>query len=221
MGRREAKQALFEQFARVAKAMSNPKRLEILDLLVQGERPVEALARSAGLGLTSTSAHLQTLKQANLVATRRDGTRIYYRLAAPDVLDLYARLQQVAAAHLADLTRARAHFLGPDDTEEVDREELWRRAQHGDVVVIDVRPREEYAGGHIPGAVSMPLDTLAARLSELPEDTEVVAYCRGAYCVLSYDAVRLLNSHGRRARRLRDGMLEWRLAELPVAAAQP
>jgi rhodanese-related sulfurtransferase/DNA-binding transcriptional ArsR family regulator len=220
VSRREAKDALFEQFARVGKALASPKRLEILDLLAQGERSVESLARSAGLGLTSASAHLQSLKQARLVSTRRAGTKVFYRLAGPDVADLYARLQQVASTHVADVATARSAYLGPDDTEEVGRDELWRRARSGEVVVLDVRPAEEYAGGHIPGAISIPLASLAERLAELPEDADVVAYCRGAYCVMSHDAVRLLASRGRRARRLVDGMLEWRLAELPVAAGE-
>lgn len=216
---REAKDALFDQFARVGKALASPKRLELLDLLAQGERPVEALARSASLGVTTTSAHLQSLKNARLVATRKEGTKVFYRLAGDDVAELYTRLQRVAETHLADVAVARQAFLGPEDTEEVGREELWRRAEQGEVVVIDVRPDEEYAGGHIPGAVSMPLGTLAARLAELPQDTEIVAYCRGAYCVMSYDAVRLLHANGRKARRLSDGMLEWRQADLPVAVA--
>lgn len=220
MTRREAKDALFEQFARVGKALSSPKRLEILDLLAQGERSVDVLARSAGLGLTSASAHLQSLKQARLVTTRKEGTKIFYRLTGPDVVDLYARLQQVADTHVTDVAAARSAFLGPNDTEEVDRDELWRRAQSGEVVVLDVRPEEEYTGGHIPGAVSIPLESLAERLAELPADAEVVAYCRGAYCVLSYDAVRLLTANGRKARRLSDGMIEWRLADLPIAAGQ-
>lgn len=220
MTRREAKDALFEQFARVGKALSSPKRLEILDLLAQRERSVETLARSAGLSVTSTSAHLQSLKQARLVTTRKEGTKVFYRLTGPDVVDLYARLQQVADAHVTDVAAARSAFLGPDDTEELDRDELWRRAQSGEVVVLDVRPEEEYAGGHIPGAVSIPLESLAERLAELPPDAEVVAYCRGAYCVMSYDAVRLLTAHGRKARRLSDGMIEWRLSDLPIAAGQ-
>lgn len=217
MGGREAKDALFEQFARVGKALSSSKRLELLDLLAQGERPVDSLARAANLKLTTASAHLQTLKESRLVATRRDGTTIYYRLAGEDVADLYARLQAVAQTHLTDVAAARMAFLGPADTEQVDRQELWRRVQAGDVTVIDVRPGEEYAGGHIPGALSVPLDQLATRLAELPADIEIVAYCRGAYCVMSHDAVRLLQMKGRRAVRLSDGMLEWRLADLPVA----
>jgi rhodanese-related sulfurtransferase/DNA-binding transcriptional ArsR family regulator len=213
---REHKDALFEQFARVGKALASPKRLELIDLLAQGERPVEALARAAGLGVTSCSAHLQALKQANVVATRRAGAKVYYRLAGPDVADLYARLREVATAHSAETLAARDAYLGHPRVDPVDREELLRRAKSGAVAVLDVRPAEEYANGHIPGALSIPLDQLADRLAELPADIEIVAYCRGAYCVLAHDAVRLLTAHGRRARRLADGMLEWRLADLPV-----
>jgi rhodanese-related sulfurtransferase/DNA-binding transcriptional ArsR family regulator len=214
------KAELFHQVARVGKALGSGKRLELLDLLAQGERTVEAVARAAGLGLTTASAHLQTLRQAGLVATRRDGTRVHYRLAGPDIADLYARLRDVAAARLADVDAARQAYLGPDaDVDEVvDRAELLSRAQAGDVVVLDVRPAEEYAAGHIPGAVSVPLDQLAERIAELPDGVEVVAYCRGRFCVFAHDAVRLLAAHGRAARRLDDGMLEWRLAGLPVAA---
>ncbi|OLT43770.1 ArsR family transcriptional regulator [Saccharomonospora sp. CUA-673] len=216
MGDRDAKTALFEQFARVGKALGSGKRLELLDLLAQGERTVESLARAAELGLTTASAHLQTLKQANLVTTRRDGTKIYYRLAGDDVAALYALVQAVAVEHLVDVEAARAVYLGPE-TEEVTREELLRRVHSGGATVIDVRPREEYTAGHIPGAVSIPLEDLAERLAELPLDQEIVAYCRGAYCVFAHDAVRLLTAAGRPARRLADGMLEWRLADLPVA----
>jgi rhodanese-related sulfurtransferase/DNA-binding transcriptional ArsR family regulator len=216
MRRRDDKDALFEQFARVGKALASPKRLELLDLLAQGERTVESLARAAELGTTTCSAHLQTLKAAHLVDTRRDGVRIHYRLAGPDVAALYALVQRTAAAHLADVAPAAAAYLGPDDTEPVDREELLRLTRAGEVTVLDVRPAEEYAAGHISGAVSIPLAELADRLAELPEDVEVVAYCRGAYCVFAHDAARLLTGRGRRARRLADGVLEWRLAGLPL-----
>jgi rhodanese-related sulfurtransferase/DNA-binding transcriptional ArsR family regulator len=212
----DAKTALFEQFARVGKALGSGKRLELLDLLAQGERTVEGLARAAELGLTTTSAHLQTLKQASLVATRREGTKIYYRLAGGDVAALYALVRTIASEYLPDVETARAAYLGPD-TDQVTREELLRRVGSGQATVLDVRPAEEYAAGHIPGALSIPLAELAGRLAELPADQEVVAYCRGAYCVLAHDAVRLLAAQGRRARRLVDGMLEWRLADLPVA----
>ncbi|MQA10407.1 MAG: metalloregulator ArsR/SmtB family transcription factor [Pseudonocardiaceae bacterium] len=216
MGDRDAKAALFDQFARVGKALGSGKRLELLDLLAQGERTVESLARAAELGLTTASAHLQTLKRANLVATRREGTKVHYRLAGTDVAQLYALVRTVASAHLPDVDAASAAYFGPD-TEQVSREELVRRAGSGDVVVLDVRPYEEFAAGHIPGAISVPVEELADQLAELPADQEIVAYCRGAYCVLAHEAVRLLAAHGRRARRLTEGMLEWRLAELPVA----
>lgn len=219
MGDPANKRALYEQFARVGKALASPARLELLELLAQGERSVEALARACGLGVTTTSAHLQTLRQANLVTTRRDGTRIWYRLAGGDVADLFARLRDVADAHLPDVVAARQVYLGPDGGRPVTRDELRRLAAGGEVTVIDVRPAEEYAAGHIPGAGSLPLDELAARLAELPDGREIVAYCRGAYCVLARDAVRLLTARGRQARHLADGMLEWRLAGLPVATA--
>lgn len=217
MGDVDHKNALYEQFARVGKALASAKRLELLDLLAQGERSVESLAQAAGLGLTTTSAHLQTLRQANLVATRRDGTRIWYRLAGTDVAALYSRLREVARAHLPDVAAARRAYLGEDGGEPVTRQQLQQLAAREQVTVLDVRPREEYRAGHIPGAVSVPLDELADRLAELPDDGQIVAYCRGAYCVLAHDAVRLLAAHGRTARHLADGMLEWRLAGLPVA----
>ncbi|GAA3550365.1 metalloregulator ArsR/SmtB family transcription factor [Amycolatopsis ultiminotia] len=216
MGERGAKTALFEQFARVGKALSSGKRLELLDLLAQGERTVDSLARAAELGLSTASAHLQTLKQTGLVATRREGTKIHYRLSGGDVASLYALVRSVASEHLSDVEPARAAYLGPD-IDEVTREELLHRVRTGQATVIDVRPAEEYTAGHIPGAVSVPFEELAARLAELPSDQEIVAYCRGAYCVLAHDAVRLLTARGRPARRLAYGMLEWRLADLPVA----
>ncbi|MBQ0986060.1 metalloregulator ArsR/SmtB family transcription factor [Streptomyces sp. F63] len=213
------KSALYDAFARTGKALSSGKRLELLDLLAQGERPVEALAKAAGLNLTTASAHLQTLKQAGLVATRREGVRVHYRLAGEDVAALYALLRQVARNHQPAVEPARTAYLGADTGKEVGREELLARAAAGEVVVLDVRPAEEYAAGHIPGAVSIPVGELADRIAELPPDTDVVAYCRGAYCVLAYDAVRLLRERGREAVRLTDGMLEWRLDGLPVETA--
>jgi rhodanese-related sulfurtransferase/DNA-binding transcriptional ArsR family regulator len=219
MGDSLRKAELFEQLARVGKALGSGKRLELLDLLAQGPRSVADLAATAGLGMTTTSAHLQTLKQAGLLSTSREGTTIRYRLADIDVAALYAQVRTVAAAHLPDVDAARARYLGVQDgadTEEIGRIELLRRAQAGEVVVLDVRPAAEYAAGHIPGAVSIPIDELPSRLAELPADTEVVAYCRGPYCVFAHDAVRLLTTHGRRAVRLADGMLEWRLADQPV-----
>lgn len=220
MGDPARKAALFEALAATGKALASGKRLELLDLLAQGERTVESLAKAAGLGLTTASAHLQILKQAGLVATRRDGVRIHYRLAGDDVAALYALLRDVAGAHQAAVPAARDAYLGPADGEEVTREQLRARVQAGYVLVLDVRPAEEYLAGHIPGAISLPVQQLADRIGELPPEAEIVVYCRGAYCVLAYDAVRLLADRGRRALRLNDGMLEWRLADLPVAAGQ-
>ena len=220
MGDPARKAELFDAIAVTGKALSNGKRLELLDLLAQGERSVEALARTAGLGLTTASAHLQTLKQAGLVATRREGTRVYYRLAGQDVAALYSLLQHVAGARQPAAAQARDAYLGPDDTDQLTREELLDRVRAGTATVIDVRPAEEYAAGHIPGAVSVPVEELQARLAALPAG-EIVAYCRGTNCVLAHDAVRLLSARGRAARRLADGMLEWQLAGLPVTAGQP
>lgn len=216
MATSELKENLFEQFARVGKALASGKRLELLDLLAQGERTVEALARVTGLGMTSVSAHLQVLKRAGLVATRRDGTRVFYRLAGEDVAALYALVRDVAQVHISDTEHARVAFLGAEDTESVTREELLDRMEGGDLVVLDVRPIEEYRAGHLPGAIAIPLGELADRIAELPDEREIVVYCRGSYCVLAYDAVRLLNARGRNARRLDAGMLEWRLEALPV-----
>jgi rhodanese-related sulfurtransferase/DNA-binding MarR family transcriptional regulator len=218
MGDATRKAALFEALARAGKALSSGKRLELLDLLAQGERSVDALARVAGLNLTTASAHLQSLKQAGLVAARRDGVRIYYRLTGPDVAALYVQLQQVARRHLAEVGVARIAYLGPDDTEQLTRNELFDRIRSGSATLIDVRPVEEYTAGHIPGALSVPLDELESRLAELPDGAEIVAYCRGGNCVLAHDAARLLAGRGHRAKRLVDGILEWRLAELPVEA---
>ena len=211
------KARLYDAFAVGGKALASGKRLELLDLLAQGERTVDALAKAAGLNLTTASAHLQTLKQAGFVATRREGVRIHYRLAGDDVAQLFALLRKVAEAHQASVPAARDAYLGDDGAQEITREELAARVP-GQTVVLDVRPVEEYLAGHIPGALSIPVDELAERINELPEDPEIVVYCRGEYCVLAYDAVRLLTDRGRRAIRLNDGMLEWRLSEMPVNA---
>ncbi|MFB6831295.1 MULTISPECIES: ArsR/SmtB family transcription factor [Streptomyces] len=215
------KAALYDAFAASGKALASGKRLELLDLLAQGERTVDALAKAAGLNLTTASAHLQTLKQAGFVATRREGVRIHYRLAGEDVAQLLALLRKVADRHQAAVPAARDAYLGPDAGAELTREELRARVAAGSVVVLDVRPVEEYLAGHIPGAVSIPVDELASRVHELPEQTEIVVYCRGEYCVLAYDAVRMLTERGRQAIRLHDGMVEWRLAELPVDTTDP
>ncbi len=219
MERSPDKTRLYEAFAASGKALSNASRLELLDLLAQGERTVDALAKGAGLNVTTASAHLQTLKAAGFVATRRDGVRIFYRLAGEDVAQLFALFRKVAERHQAEVPAARdAYLLGDGHpVDALDRAELAARSASGAVVVLDVRPREEHAAGHIPGSVSIPIDELADRIDELPTDREVVVYCRGEYCSFAYDAVRLLSSAGRRAIRLSDGMLEWRLADQPVA----
>ena len=223
MGDRTKKSELFEAFARVGKALGNGKRLELLDLLTQGERSVETLAAAAGLGLSTASAHLQALRQAGLVTTRRDGNRIHYDLAGPDILRLYSLLRSVAQEYVKDVEPKRVAYLGLETgragDQEITRDELLARARAGTVTVLDVRPGEEYDAAHIPGALSIPLEELRDRLAELPETGEIVAYCRGAYCVLAYEAVDVLRSAGRSASRLNEGMLEWRLRGLPVEAA--
>ncbi|HEU4425080.1 MAG TPA: metalloregulator ArsR/SmtB family transcription factor, partial [Pilimelia sp.] len=182
MGDRDHKTELFDQFARVGKALGSGKRLELLDLLAQAERDVASLAAAADLGLTTASAHLQILRRANLVTTRRDGTRVLYRLAGRDVADLLARLRDVARSHLPEVEAARITYLGADGGQPVTRDQLEQLTKTARVTVLDVRPAEEYAAGHIPGAVSIPLDELADRLADLPDDGQIVAYCRGAYC---------------------------------------
>jgi rhodanese-related sulfurtransferase len=215
---REVKDALYEQFARVGKVTAHPKRLELLDLLLQGERGVEDLAAAAHLSMTSASAQLQVLRQARLVATRRDGKRVLYRIADDTVYQLVQALTAVAQSRLSEVGETvRDYFSARDQLEPVDAQELRRRTGAGEVVVLDVRPAAEYAAGHIPGAVSIPLDQLATRLAELPADVEIVAYCRGPYCVLAAEAVQVLHQAHRRARRLATGFPQWRHAGLPVA----
>ncbi|MEU0313571.1 metalloregulator ArsR/SmtB family transcription factor [Nocardioides sp. NPDC006273] len=214
MGDRTTKNALFTEFAAVGKALASPGRLELLDLLAQGPRSVEDLADAADLAVSTCSAHLQTLREAGLVETRRDGRRIYYSLVADDVASLWDNLRRVALRHRPHTERARAAYLGPEDTEAVTTETLLARIAEGEVAVLDVRPEPEYAGGHLPGALHIPVEELAARLGELPDDREIVAYCRGRYCVLAHDAARLLNRRGYRASRAIDGALEWRIAGL-------
>ena len=214
--------ALYDELAQPAKGLSHPKRLLLMELLAQGERSVDAVADASGLGVTTTSAHLQTLRHCGLVMRRRDGQRIYYRLAGDDVAALLVALKGVARAHRAAVEPARRAALGLDvddraEVEQIGREELIARARTGDVVVLDVRPETEFAAGHIPGALSIPIDELADRLNELPPELEIVAYCRSEYCVMSYDATRLLQAAGRRVRVLDGGVTEWRLAGQPVA----
>ncbi len=217
LGPREVKDALYEQFARLGKAAGSPKRLEILDLLRQGERSVDGIAAATGLGLTTASAHLQLLRQARLVATRKEGTRVFYRIADETVSHFMNALQELARARLTEVEQtARAYFTARDALDPIGRDELVRRIDSGEVMLLDVRPVEEFAAGHIRGAVSIPLEALAARLDELPMDLEIVAYCRGPYCVLAPQSIGLLRASGRRARRFEEGFPEWQLAGLPV-----
>ncbi len=218
---RAAKDALYAEFARIGKAIAHPKRLELLNLLGQGEHSVESLAAAAELGLTTASSHLQVLRQARLVETRKQGAWVYYRLADDAVYRLVTALQDVAEVRLAEVQNVvRSYFGELDELEPVTLDELRLRVETSDVIVIDVRPGEEFASGHIPGARSIPMDELAGQLDELPQGVEIVAYCRGPYCVLAPQAVDLLRRAGRRARRLKDGFPEWRLAGLPVATAE-
>ena len=214
---RQFKDRLYGQFARLGKALSNPHRLEMLELVAQGERTVDSLATEIGLSLANTSQHLQTLRQAALVDSRKEGLFVFYRLADPAVFDLSRAIRTVAEHQLADLQRlVREHFGERSHAQPVEMDELLKRARSRNVVVLDTRPANEYAAGHIPGALSVPVDDLQRQLRQFPKDKDYVAYCRGPYCVYADRAVEILRSHGRRARRLREGFPEWRAAGLPV-----
>jgi rhodanese-related sulfurtransferase len=218
---RELKDPLYAQFARIGHAVSSPKRLELLDLLSQAEKTVETLAEQSGMPLKNTSAHLRVLRQARLVETRRDATYVYYRLASEDVFRFLRELQALARGRLAEVEQvARLYIDDRDEMEPVSLAELRRRLREGNITVIDVRPEEEFRSGHIPGAVSIPVAQLKRRLAEIPRKKEVVAYCRGPYCVYSVEAVGILRKHGYRARRAEDGMPDWRAGSLPVAAGE-
>lgn len=215
------KDHVYEQLARIGKAVSSPKRLEILDLLSQGPRTVESLAREAHLTVANTSRHLQILRMARLIEAEKDGVFVSYSLADEAVSDFFRTLRVLAATRLAELEQmARQFFQGREALEAVDRKALLKRVRRGEVIVLDVRPPEEYRAGHIPGALSIPLRDLKDRLSELPRDQEIVAYCRGPYCVLAVQAVELLRDNGFRAVRLEDGVLDWRAQGLPVAVGE-
>jgi len=220
MGDRAAKDALFDGFAAVGKAIANGRRAELLDVLAQSERHVDDLATEIGQSVANTSFHLRALASGGLVTTRRDGTRVYYRLASDAVANLWTAVRDVAAAHHAELDQLATAYLG-DRTglEVVPRDELARRLDAGDVIILDVRPAAEFDAGHIEGARSIPIDRLAEEVRTLPKDAEVVAYCRGPFCVFADDAVRLLHRSGHPARRLADGFPEWRAAGLPVGSA--
>ena len=217
MDSRAAKTDLFEAIAELGKAFSSPRRLELIDLLAQGGRSVDELADAAGLSVANTSQHLQALHAAGVVSRQREGTRVRYALAGDDVLALWISLRNTARARLAEVERAAAAYLG-DEVEAVTAEELRLRLAAGDVVLVDVRPEVEFESGHIAGALSLPLDQLEERIGELPEDAEIVAYCRGPFCAYADAAVRQLQRAGRKARRLEDGWPEWKLAGAPIEA---
>ncbi len=211
------KQDLFSQFARVGKALGNGNRLELLEFLAQGERSVEALAKVSGLSIANTSQHLQQLRQAGLVTTRKEGQHVYYSISGGDVIQLLGCLRRVAETHVAEVERlVNSYLTVKDNLEPLPVDELLQRARDGLVTVVDVRPPEEYTAGHLPGAVNIPLSQLERRLADLPKNTEIVAYCRGPYCVLAYEAVARLRVQGYKARRLQDGYPEWKQAGLPV-----
>lgn len=211
------KQRLFDAFASIGKALSSGRRVELIDVLAQGQRSVEELAGEIGQSMPNTSQHLQVLARLGLVVSRRDGNRVLYRLAGPEVEAAWDALRAVAAAHVGGLDRLAEDYLGDrSGLEQVSRRDLVERLADG-IAVWDVRPRSEFEAAHVPGAVSVPPEEIEQRLAELPDDVEVVAYCRGPYCVFADDAVRALSAAGRRARRLEDGFPQWRQAGLPVA----
>lgn len=214
---REIKNHLYEQVARIGKAISSPKRLELLELLCQGEKTVELLAAQAEISMKLASAHLKELRQARLVDTRKDGKYVVYRLADRGVADLWVNVRTQAEERLVELQVALSSLMDHgDELERVDRSTILQRARAGDVVVLDVRPPEEYASGHLPYARSLPLDELKERLKELPTEAPVVAYCRGPFCLMAKDAVELLRKKGYRAFHLTDGVAEWRARGLPI-----
>ena len=219
MADRAAKDALYDGLAAVAKALGNGRRAELVDVLAQGERPVEELAGAIGQSVANTSHHLQHLLRAGLVRTRRDGTHIFYSLATGRVAELWAAARDVASTQVAELDELAAAYLGDRSSlDTISREELARRVRDGDVVVLDVRPEPEYRAGHITGAISLPVEEIARRLRTIPKDRQVVAYCRGPFCVYADDAVRVLRRRGYRAARLDDGYPVWDRAGLPVEA---
>lgn len=219
MDNRTLKDLLYEQVARVGKALASPKRLEMIEMLAQGEKAVEVLAAEVGIDVKLASAHLKALKDARLVLARREGKRVIYRLSGQDVASLGVNLRQVAEEHLVELQLALRQMMAePDRLAQVGRKELMAQARRGEVVVLDVRPAEEFDAAHLPFARSMPLSELEHRIAELPRDVEIVAYCRGPFCLMSDEAVRLLKQRGYRARKTFDGVSEWQAAGLPVRA---
>ncbi|KKL72080.1 hypothetical protein LCGC14_2088490 [marine sediment metagenome] len=215
---RRFKDAIYEQFARIGKAVSSPKRLELLDLLCQSERTVETLASETGMTVANTSQHLHVLRAARLVEAEREGLYVKYRLTDEAVCEFFRNVRMLAEKRLAEVEHIARQFLeGREGLEPVDRDSLLKRVREGEVTVLDVRPVEEYRAGHIPGAVSIPLKELERRLAELPRDQEIVAYCRGPYCVLALRAVEILRSRGFHAVRLEDGVPDWRARGYPIA----
>jgi rhodanese-related sulfurtransferase len=211
------KREVFRDLARIGTALSSPVRLELLELLAQGERSVDELATLTGASVANASQHLQKLKGAGLITGRKEGQYVFYRLAGDEVVALVGALGHAGEAYLADVERTvRVYYAARDDMEPVPGREVLERARKGLVTVLDVRPPEEFAAGHVPGAVNIPVHELEKRLAELPRRKEIVAYCRGPYCLMSFDAVALLRKKGLKARRLQDGLPEWRLAGLPV-----
>jgi rhodanese-related sulfurtransferase len=221
MKKRTVKDLLYEQVARIGKAMSSPKRLELLEVLAQGEKSVEALAGELSIEIKLTSAHLKVLKESRLVATRKDGKFVFYRLAGPDVANLWVSMRESAEEHLIELRVALDGIANaPDKLESVSRKQLIEQARKGDIVMIDVRPQAEYEAGHLPFARSMPLDEIGKRIAELPKDKEIVAYCRGPFCLFAEEAAKLIASKGRKVSKLLDGIAEWRSAGMPLEAKE-
>ena len=218
MNKRQTKDLLYEQVARIGKAASSPKRLELLEILAQGEKTVELLAAEVNIDVKLASAHLKVLREARLVETRREGRFIAYRLSGEDVSTLWVNLRTVAEEHLVELkVEMERIFAAPEKLDAETRQSLMEKARRGEVVVIDVRPTTEYASGHLPFARSMPLDEIRQRIKELPADKDIVAYCRGPFCMMSAEAVALLKEHGYRAQKIADGTPEWQAAGLPLA----
>lgn len=218
MKKRQLKDLLYEQVARIGKAVASPKRLELMEVLAQGEKTVEALSAELSIDVKLASAHLRALRQARLVESRRDGKYIYYRLSGEDVATMWVTLREVAEEHLLELRMAVEQMVAqPEKLSSVDGKALMEQAKRGDVIVIDVRPQEEYESGHLPFARSMPVTELERRLAELPKRRAIVAYCRGPFCMLSDEALKLLHARGYKASKILDGVSEWRAAGLPLA----
>lgn len=219
MSRRSPKLELFTHLATIAKSLAHPHRLELLEQMAQGERSVEVLAERTGMSIANTSQHLQQMRRAGIVAARREGKFVFYTLADEAMLDLLSALRRIAERNIAEVERLiRSYFNNRDSLQPVSREELLEKSRVGAVTVLDVRPPDEFALGHVPGAVNIPLRELEERLVELDPSQEIVAYCRGPYCVLSYEAVAALRARGFTVRRLEDGLPEWRAAGLPVVS---